>query len=132
VREVVEAVARSQKPLSIAQLARLLNLDKSATSRRWQNAQARGYLHNLEKKRGKPARIVVGDPLPDEVEILPSLERLKERCSVAGVPGGIEEPPSPGEDTGGGWRDLYLPADFDPAEAARRFDDMYPPRRPRA
>ena len=58
-------------------------LDKSATSRRWKNARARGYLRNLEERRGKPARIVLGDPLPEDIEILPTLERLEERCSNA-------------------------------------------------
>jgi hypothetical protein len=104
VRELVEAVAASEEPLSIGQLAHLLNLDKSATSRRWQNARARGYLRNLEEKRGKPARIVLGDPLPDDVEILPSLERLKERSTVATRSGGMAAPPSfPGDD---GYRDF--------------------------
>ena len=46
-------------------------------------------MKNLEEKRGKPARIVLGDPLPDEVEILPSPERLEERCTVAGESGGV-------------------------------------------
>jgi hypothetical protein len=82
VRELVEAVAASEEPLSIAQLAQLFNLDKSATSRRWQNARARGYLRNLEERRGKPAQIVVGDPLPHEIEILPSLGELAKRVDA--------------------------------------------------
>ena len=102
VRELVEAVAGSEEPLSIAQLANLLGLDKSATSRRWQNARARGYLKNLEEKRGKPARIVLGDPLPDDVEILPSPERLEERSSTAGESGEVapefrRQHPRPGD-----------------------------------
>jgi hypothetical protein len=76
VRELVELVAAADEPLSIAKLAERLGLDKSATSRRWQSARARGYVKNLEERRGKPARIVLGDPLPDEIEILPSPERL--------------------------------------------------------
>jgi hypothetical protein len=64
VREVVEAAARADQPLSIVALAQLLKLDKSAASRRWQAARERGYLKNLEDKKGKPARIVLGDPLP--------------------------------------------------------------------
>jgi hypothetical protein len=83
VRELVQVVADADEPLSVARLAELLGLDKSATSRRWQNARARGYLRNLEEKRGKPARIELGDPLPDELEILPSPEHLAECCSVA-------------------------------------------------
>jgi hypothetical protein len=79
VRELVEAVKDSNDPVSIAQLASSLGLDKSATSRRWKNAQSRGYVKNLEEKKGKPARIVLGDPLPDKVEILPSPARLEAR-----------------------------------------------------
>jgi hypothetical protein len=97
VGELVEAVAASEEPLSIRQLAHRLNLDKSATSRRWQNARARGYLRNLEERKGKPARIVLGDPLPDEVEILPLLEQLKERCALAGGPGGGDDDERPVE-----------------------------------
>jgi hypothetical protein len=95
VRETVEAVAASKEPPSISQLATLLGLDKSATSRRWENARARGYLKNVEERRGKPARIVLGDPLPDEVEILPSPERLEERWTVAGESGEITRERSP-------------------------------------
>jgi hypothetical protein len=76
VRELVEKVAGVEEPLSVASLARLLGLDKSATSRRWQAARGRGYLRNLEDKRGKPARIVLGDPLPDDVEVLPTVAQL--------------------------------------------------------
>jgi hypothetical protein len=93
VRELVEAVAGSEEPLSIAQLATLLSLDKSATSRRWQNARTRGYVKNLEEKRGKPARIVLGDPLPDDIEILPSPERLEDCCRVAGDSAGVAPVP---------------------------------------
>ena len=82
VRETVEAVASEADPegISLARLATILGLDKSATSRRWQAARSRSYLRNLETKRGKPARIVLGEPLPDEVEILPTPEVLQERC----------------------------------------------------
>jgi hypothetical protein len=31
----------------------------------------RGYLVNLETRRGRPARIVLGDPMPDMVKLLP-------------------------------------------------------------
>ena len=46
-------------------------------------------MKNLEKKKGKPAQIVLGDPLPDEVEILPTPERLEERCTVASESGEV-------------------------------------------
>jgi hypothetical protein len=53
----------------------------------------RGYLVNHEEKRGKPARIAIGDPLPDEIQILPEVAALEECCSVADVPGGNNREP---------------------------------------
>jgi IclR-like helix-turn-helix domain-containing protein len=104
VRELVDAVAGSEEPLSITQLAGRLGLDKSATSRRWQNARGRGYVKNLEERRGKPARIVLADPLPDDIEILPSPEQLEECCGatdgsaeVTPVPESRHHHPRPGE-----------------------------------
>jgi hypothetical protein len=101
VRELVQAVAAAEEPVSIAKLAQLLGLDKSATSRRWQNARVRGYVRNLEERKGKQAQIVLGDPLPDETEILPSRERLETRCSAAGISEGIA--PSPASRASGGF-----------------------------
>ena len=35
------------------------------------DATDRGYLVNLEIRRGRPARIVLGDPMPEMVKLLP-------------------------------------------------------------
>jgi hypothetical protein len=97
VRETVQAVSAraSEDGVSITALAGALNLDKTSTSRRWNNARARGYLKNLETGRGKPARIVLADPLPDDQEILPTPERLRQRCSGADPPkDDADAPPS--------------------------------------
>jgi hypothetical protein len=48
----------------------------------------RGYVKNLEDKKGRPARLIPGDPLPDDIDILPTPERLQ-GCTVAGVSEGI-------------------------------------------
>ena len=57
---------------------------KSSASRRAKDAIKRGYLNNLEDKRGRPARLVLGDPLPDDVEVLPTPENLKAKyCTLA-------------------------------------------------
>ena len=95
VRETVQAVAEAEVDdgLSIAKLAQILKVDKSVASRRWNAAKAGGHLKNLETGRGKPARIVLADPLPDDVAVLPSPERLRDRCTVARVVGGIPDPP---------------------------------------
>lgn len=83
--ETVEAVRALDKPdgASVAEIAMALRLDTSAASRRVKEAIASGYLANLENRKGKPARIMSGDALPAEIEILPSAEKLTQLCSVA-------------------------------------------------
>jgi hypothetical protein len=83
VRETVEAVkGGSDEGMSIGEIARKLKLDKSSTSRRVRAALDKGYLKNLEQKKGRPARLVVGDPLPDDHVILPDPEVLQ--CCLGG------------------------------------------------
>jgi hypothetical protein len=41
------------------------------TSRQLRDATNWGYLVNLETRRGRPARIVLGDPMPEIVKLLP-------------------------------------------------------------
>ena len=124
VREAVAAVVRLREdsegePVSLASVAGELDLDRSAASWRVRRAVDAGYLKNLEDKRGKPARLVPGDPLPEDLRILPATEALHrcttgatqqrngagelgtmntpfspDRCSVAGENRGIE-PPGP-------------------------------------
>jgi hypothetical protein len=95
VRETVGAVAyliaAGDSEVRQTDLRTRLKLDKSAISRRVADALDRGYLRNLEDKKGRPARLVLGDPLPDELEVLPAPERLR-GCTVAA---GDKEPPSP-------------------------------------
>jgi hypothetical protein len=55
VRETVDAVAALKKnEVSLGELAAKLALDKSVTSRRLRDATDRGYLVNLEIRRGRP------------------------------------------------------------------------------
>jgi hypothetical protein len=71
-RETVDAVVALKKhEVSLGELAAKLALDKSVTSRRLRKATDRGYLVNLETRRGRPARIVLGDPMPEMVKLLP-------------------------------------------------------------
>jgi hypothetical protein len=68
----VDAVSALKKnEVSLGELAGKLALDKSVTSRRVRDATDRGYLVNLETRRGRPARIVLGDPMPETVKLLP-------------------------------------------------------------
>ena len=93
-RETVDKVAalysEDSEAVTVADLARELKLDKSATSRRVGSATDRGYLKNLEDRRGRAARLVPGDPLPKDLEILPEPGALADdpgaegdRCSIA-------------------------------------------------
>jgi len=78
VRETVNAVEAVKKDeVSLGELAAKLALDKSAASRRLRDAIDRGYLVNLETRKGRPARVVLGDPMPEMVKLLP------EPCELA-------------------------------------------------
>jgi hypothetical protein len=90
-RETVQAVAAlrpdHEEGVPLPALANRLGLDKSVVSRRWRVARDGGYLVNVEDKRGRPAQLVVGEPLPDDVTILPDPRDLEECCTVARAPG---------------------------------------------
>ncbi len=97
VRETVRAVqsllADGRTEASLRTIAHTLGLDKSATSRRIAAAVQLGYLRNLEDRKGRPARIVVGDTIPDDTPVLPEVLHC---CS--GAPG-MNTPPSPRRDS---------------------------------
>ena len=87
IRETVEAVRKEQTDkgphdgytaptVTVVEIAKALGLDKSTTLRRVHVAIDRGYLVNHEDRKGRPAQIVLGEPLPDEIEILPRPETL--------------------------------------------------------
>lgn len=87
VRETVEAVRmlKSKYPggVHLSPLAEMLGLDKASVSRRVQEAVERGYLRNEEDRPGRPARVLPDQPLLKETEVLPQLDALADRCSVA-------------------------------------------------
>jgi hypothetical protein len=100
VRETVGAVKRlreasSGEPVTVVELARELKLDRSAVSRRVRNAKDRGYLKDLEENPRKPSRLVLGDDLPDDLQILPKPEDVRagmqERASSSARPDGAQE-----------------------------------------
>jgi hypothetical protein len=80
VRETVEVLRRlyayDSEPITVLKLSKELKLDKSAAWRRVRTAIERGYLKNFEDWKGRPAKLVPGDNLPDDIEILPAPERL--------------------------------------------------------
>ena len=117
VRETVSAVAKlcedaEGDPVSLAAVAGELALDKSAASRRVRRATEQGYLKNLEDRRGKPARLVLGDPVPDDLRILPATEDLEalhrcttealQACNGQDTPEGPQSPSTPQHHANGG------------------------------
>jgi hypothetical protein len=88
VRDTVKAVetllAEGRSEATVLDIARQLGLDKSAASRRVAAAVQLGFLRNLEDRRGRPARLCLGDPLPQERPVLPDVEVLH-GCTVARV-----------------------------------------------
>jgi hypothetical protein len=81
IRETVGVVARlltggKTLSVSVTDIAAALDLDKATAWRRVQAALARGHLQNEETHRGRPARLLLGDPLPDDQPVLPAPEAL--------------------------------------------------------
>jgi hypothetical protein len=88
VHEAVEAVqllreSDTHEAISVSRVAKKLGIDRSSASRRISVALDRGYLKNLERTKGKPFDLILGDPLPEEIPILPSVESLEDCCTVA-------------------------------------------------
>jgi hypothetical protein len=91
VRETVEAVKAMGLPeVSLTGLAKTLDLGKSTAHDRVQRALARGFLINNEAKKGLPARIAIGDPLPEERQILPDPKVFEDCSGVRTVLGGVK------------------------------------------
>ncbi len=85
VRETVLAVEEllaSHPEVTVNEVAGRLGLDKSAALRRVRNAIRRGFLVNQEDRKSRPAKLVMGDPLPEACSLLPSARELS-GCTVA-------------------------------------------------
>ena len=62
--------------MSLADVAETLGLERSSASRRVGQAIKLGYLMNMETSQGKPMQLYIGDPMPEEVQVLPTVEEL--------------------------------------------------------
>jgi hypothetical protein len=107
VRETVHALAALDdgdvlgEGVTNARLAAHLGIDKSTAQRRAKVAISRGYAKNLETGRGRPARLILGDPLPEDQSVLPTAEALAHAMS----PGPVVTTPGSGDDVypSGAW-----------------------------
>jgi hypothetical protein len=106
VRQTVETARKllddsNGEPIAIKAIGDELGLDRNPAYRRVQMALDDGYLKNLEDRKGRPARLVLGDTLPDDRSILPEPRELEETgFTVSQVYGGIEASPPPDDDPG--------------------------------
>jgi hypothetical protein len=73
--------SEEQSTVAVVEVAKCLRLDKGAASRRVRAAIQAGYLDNLESRKGRPSRLVLGESLPEQLELLPLPERLEEYTS---------------------------------------------------
>jgi hypothetical protein len=104
IRETVQVVERLLKDscgetVTVAAVARALGLDNSSALRRVRVAIERGYLLNFEHSSGRAAQLVLDAPLPEDVDVLPSVERLW-GCTVASGSEGLDTPPPPAASDG--------------------------------
>ena len=84
VREVVVMVAKiinEEEYATTKEVASHLQIDRQAADRRLRRAARLNYLKNNNPGRGKMAQYVVGDSMPDDIQILPHPETLT--CSPA-------------------------------------------------
>jgi hypothetical protein len=115
VRETVEAVGvlAPDEGVMTRAVAEKLDLDKSTASRRLRMAADGGYVRNLEDRPGKPGRWLLGDPMPEDRQLLPNASQLcnpadgeaagqGDGCTVAADTRGIDSSP------GGIRRDIDL------------------------
>jgi hypothetical protein len=130
VRDAVHAVARlhardDAQPVAVIQVAKDLKLDRSAASRRLRSAKDRGFLRDLEDNPRKPSRLVPGDPLPEDLEILPKPEDVQayKACTRAGEIGG-RHPPLPPKNDDKDPKEGGCPL---PPESSARLHALYAP-----
>ncbi len=100
VRETVEAVEKllrdgDTEEVTNQQVADTLNIDKAAASRRVGAALNRGYLNNLEERKGRPSRLVLGESMPEDEQVLPAPEEIRGVPSGCAVDRGNEEVEAP-------------------------------------
>jgi hypothetical protein len=120
VRETVAAVAAAleHEPGDVVKRAQVqaeLELDDRATNRRLAQAVDAGFVENTNPGRGKAGLYKLGMPIPEDVDVLPSVEDV--RLHLVNLDNlapdhGDRHPPLPGARlNGGGGRRGFIPGD---------------------
>jgi hypothetical protein len=125
IRETIEAFENvidgwGEEHATIKAVAEDLEIDKAAASRRVRTAIGRGYLKNLEDRKGHPARLVLAERMPEDQEILPAPEELEGVDPLTVDGRGIYYPPPPSETRLGEGGALYLSEEYVNRSTAER------------
>jgi hypothetical protein len=131
-RETVNAVADAMSSASImnsasighvttAQLVARLAIDRSAVSRRVAKAIEQGYLINDEDKPRKPRQLRLGDPLPEDQDVLPTLDALRAALCTGALDSDPPHTPPEGEITATPTHPAWPPLDPHSPETATRL-----------
>ena len=87
VQAVGELLRAGAEGVSVAQVAKHLDIHKVPVGRATNTACAHGWLVKHETRKGYPARLVLGEPLPERMG-LPTPESLENCNSVTADTGG--------------------------------------------
>jgi hypothetical protein len=132
VRDTVDAIPDSLNAVSGRELAELLGVHPSTVTRRVDQAIALGYVVNDEWRAGHPARYRRGNPLPDELVLLPTVETLQRCIADTADPATPTQGPAPVDaktaDSPTAESDTQLALDNDPSSsgAVARVLQLYP------
>jgi hypothetical protein len=77
VQQVIACAPLGGMTVNVAQVQDELRLDRRATSRRLARAVEYGFVVNKNPGRGKTAQYAIGDPIPDDIDVLPDAELLQ-------------------------------------------------------
>jgi hypothetical protein len=88
--EVAIAKVEPESKVRLAQVQAELHLDDRATRRRLAQAVEGGFIVNKNPGRGKTALYAIGDPIPDDLDVLPDADELRR----AGDPDNPDNPDS--------------------------------------
>jgi hypothetical protein len=129
IRETVEAVDNiidgwGKDHATNKTIAEELEIDKAAASRRVRTAIGRGYLKNLEDRKGHPARIVLAESMPEDQEILPAPEELEGVDRLTVDRGGIYHPPPPSDAGIGGGGSYTSPETASTDQRSRKREEI--------
>lgn len=97
VRETVNVVRRLDQGgdgVKVEAVAKALDIDRSAAQRRLATARDKGFLANAKEKRGKSARYIIGESLPDEIQIMPTVEGAHAHLDAAHTRAHAPKPPA--------------------------------------